>query len=187
MNASASAAALGVTEVAPSRGGGRLPLNATFPMVAVGGCLTVFCVMFCCYLCRLRRQRAEEVGYTRMAYKAKKSYGTNLTDANAERCPVCLEDFLHRDEIATCKCKHAFHFSCLTTWLKEQQNCPVCKTPVGCQKHCAGTSAHDDVEAQRNGSDGTRASADGSLWRLVSPLGHAVRAPLVPARLADTA
>ncbi|KAF7728184.1 hypothetical protein EC973_006578 [Apophysomyces ossiformis] len=46
----------------------------------------------------------------------------------AERCPVCLDDFVLKQPVRVLKCHHVFHMECVDRWLCEAQNsCPVCR------------------------------------------------------------
>jgi hypothetical protein len=46
-------------------------------------------------------------------------------------CSVCLGEFLE-DELLRLlpKCSHAFHISCIDTWLRSHKNCPLCRAPI---------------------------------------------------------
>ena len=44
-------------------------------------------------------------------------------------CSICLNDILD-DILVPITCKHKFHGSCLTEWLKHNNSCPLCRTPV---------------------------------------------------------
>ena len=41
-------------------------------------------------------------------------------------------DFTERDEIIPLPCdeKHYFHEPCIKDWLKQNNNCPLCKKPI---------------------------------------------------------
>ena len=46
-------------------------------------------------------------------------------------CSVCLSDInLFDKEVSILNCGHFFHASCLNDWLKQQMNCPECRTIV---------------------------------------------------------
>ncbi|XP_031127644.1 RING-H2 finger protein ATL54-like [Ipomoea triloba] len=46
-------------------------------------------------------------------------------------CAVCLNIFQAEDNLRIMpKCNHAFHVSCIDTWLKSHQNCPVCRAVI---------------------------------------------------------
>lgn len=40
-------------------------------------------------------------------------------------CPICLENITSKYTIL--KCNHVFHNSCIKTWLKKHNQCPVCR------------------------------------------------------------
>lgn len=46
-------------------------------------------------------------------------------------CSVCLSEFEEEEMLRLLpKCRHAFHLSCIDTWLRSHTNCPVCRAPV---------------------------------------------------------
>lgn len=46
-------------------------------------------------------------------------------------CSVCLTEFEEGDDLRLLpKCNHAFHMSCIDTWLRSHQNCPLCRSAV---------------------------------------------------------
>lgn len=46
-------------------------------------------------------------------------------------CTVCLGEFTDGEVVKLLpKCNHAFHLSCIDTWLRSHVNCPVCRAPV---------------------------------------------------------
>ncbi|KAK3128227.1 hypothetical protein QOZ80_6BG0458660 [Eleusine coracana subsp. coracana] len=47
-----------------------------------------------------------------------------------ENCPICLNTFKHGDSLITLPCRHNYHADCVTTWLKIEKTCPVCKYEV---------------------------------------------------------
>lgn len=46
-------------------------------------------------------------------------------------CTICLEKFKNGDEVKTLPCLHMFHSGEIDLWLKHNNSCPICKTPVG--------------------------------------------------------
>ena len=45
-------------------------------------------------------------------------------------CPICCEEYKKGDDIAWSKnenCYHAYHVDCIMEWLKEHDNCPMCR------------------------------------------------------------
>ncbi|KAG7601314.1 putative chromatin regulator PHD family [Arabidopsis thaliana] len=51
-------------------------------------------------------------------------------------CPICLEDLKKvdndDDKVVVClsKCNHSFHMNCIFSWLRESQDCPICRSTV---------------------------------------------------------
>ncbi|KAK1589236.1 hypothetical protein Q3G72_031816 [Acer saccharum] len=46
-------------------------------------------------------------------------------------CSVCLNEFQEDENLRLLpKCSHAFHITCIDTWLRSHRNCPLCRAPV---------------------------------------------------------
>ncbi|KAK1440274.1 hypothetical protein QVD17_06099 [Tagetes erecta] len=46
-------------------------------------------------------------------------------------CSVCLTEFEEDDMLRLLpNCKHAFHMSCIDTWLRSHTNCPLCRAVI---------------------------------------------------------
>lgn len=46
------------------------------------------------------------------------------------KCSICLDDLCEESndkKIVKTTCNHYFHRSCITTWLREHRNCPLCQ------------------------------------------------------------
>ena len=56
----------------------------------------------------------------------------NIDDLCPEkkRCTICLENFIKFDKIINLSCLHMFHDSCIKTWLKKNDYCPICKNKI---------------------------------------------------------
>lgn len=62
-------------------------------------------------------------------FKYKK--GNGFIDGSDSDCAVCLGEFQDEESLRILpKCNHAFHVSCIDTWLRSHKNCPVCRAPV---------------------------------------------------------
>ncbi len=48
--------------------------------------------------------------------------------AEVDTCTICLEQILG-DEY-TLNCNHKYHRDCITRWLHQNPNCPLCREPV---------------------------------------------------------
>ena len=51
-------------------------------------------------------------------------------DDDKKNCIICLEDFRIDDEVIFLPCLHIFHRDCIIEWLKNHDDCPVCKNKV---------------------------------------------------------
>ncbi|WP_373691039.1 RING finger domain-containing protein [Endozoicomonas sp. ONNA2] len=47
-----------------------------------------------------------------------------------DQCAICVSEFAGKKKVSVTKCAHHFHTSCLVTWLKHGDVCPVCRTPL---------------------------------------------------------
>ena len=52
------------------------------------------------------------------------------TEYEQDRCTICLEGFIDKQEVCSLACRHIFHKKCIANWLKNKErpnmNCPVC-------------------------------------------------------------
>ncbi|OWM87737.1 RING-H2 finger protein ATL54-like [Punica granatum] len=61
-------------------------------------------------------------------------------------CSVCLTEFEEDETLRLLpKCSHAFHVSCIDTWLRSHTNCPNCRAPI-----IAGTPGSPSPEPSTN-------------------------------------
>lgn len=51
------------------------------------------------------------------------------------QCPICLENETDSDNIDITPCAHKFHIECLSIWMKENSNCPLCRTEIDVQNY----------------------------------------------------
>ncbi|KAI3845976.1 hypothetical protein MKW92_039230 [Papaver armeniacum] len=80
-------------------------------------------------------------------------------------CSVCLSEFQENESLRLLpKCSHAFHLSCIDTWLKSHANCPLCRANIVCTSPAPLPSVQDDnpqvceqgEELQRSNGNGNR-------------------------------
>ena len=45
-------------------------------------------------------------------------------------CAICISEVIVDEDIAKLKCNHTFHFSCISEWGKNKQNCPLCRSEI---------------------------------------------------------
>ena len=93
--------------------------DTAWPLLVMGSVILFMCVVFCFYLCRLKQQGRQQLGYTRVYFKAA---------SHTEKCPVCLDDFKLHQKVARTHCGHLFHCKCLKQWLVAHVTCPLCLT-----------------------------------------------------------
>ncbi|CAE8584460.1 unnamed protein product, partial [Polarella glacialis] len=48
-------------------------------------------------------------------------------DAEHQRCSVCLEAYKLGELLTALSCKHFFHIDCLSRWLEQSAQCPLCR------------------------------------------------------------
>ncbi|KAL2907211.1 RING-H2 finger protein ATL54 [Bienertia sinuspersici] len=64
------------------------------------------------------------------AFKYRKIDGF-FVEGSDSSCSVCLTEFEDGDDLRLLpKCSHAFHVSCIDTWLRSHKNCPLCRAPI---------------------------------------------------------
>ncbi|QCD86810.1 integrator complex subunit 11 [Vigna unguiculata] len=51
-----------------------------------------------------------------------------------ECCSICLEEMNVNDECHKMPCNHAFHHTCILTWLRTSHVCPLCRFPLQTNK-----------------------------------------------------
>lgn len=62
------------------------------------------------------------------------SYKRPLPEAAFENgectCIICFEDLTETTDVMVTPCDHAFHDHCLSRWMEEKLECPVCRQPI---------------------------------------------------------
>lgn len=76
-------------------------------------------------------------------------------------CTVCLSVFADGEEIRRLSaCQHAFHASCIETWLKDHPNCPICRADVAVKQ----TEANVNVNVNSSGGGNRRVPSSSLVW-----------------------
>jgi hypothetical protein len=75
----------------------------------------------------------------------KYNYGFKET-----QCPISLDDFKDGDLLIELPCKHIFLETNIKEWVKEKQNCPVCRHDLIHINNDAGNSEDELVRSQSN-------------------------------------
>jgi hypothetical protein len=61
---------------------------------------------------------------------SKCTYKSFDSSWSSKECPISLEEFKEGDSIIELPCNHIFNEHNIKNWLKEQPNCPVCRTNI---------------------------------------------------------
>ncbi|CAF2123084.1 hypothetical protein BRARA_C01887 [Brassica rapa] len=81
-------------------------------------------------------------------------------------CTVCLSVFGDGEEIRRLSaCKHAFHVSCIETWLKDHPNCPICRADVPVKQTEANVNGNGNVNRSGGGNRRVSATNRDDDWR----------------------
>ncbi|KAM4703763.1 RING finger protein 122-like [Rhinophrynus dorsalis] len=102
-----------------------IPVNLF--IFGAGFLLLIFCLIFCCYLFRLKQlEQHRRRGYKKIILKETSKKASLI----GQMCAVCLEEFKVKDELGLCPCTHAFHTKCLMKWLEVRNSCPMCNKTI---------------------------------------------------------
>ena len=51
-------------------------------------------------------------------------------DGQPQICTICMEQIKKGDTVVSLPCFHIFHGNCIYSWLKNNEDCPICRTSV---------------------------------------------------------
>ncbi|CAA0830090.1 RING-H2 finger protein ATL80 [Striga hermonthica] len=93
-----------------------------FPLI---GILVIVIRQCCCWIRRLSPiTAAPHKGLKVLKALPKMTLG----EEEVADCAICLGEFVAGEEIRVLpQCKHAFHVTCINTWLRSQSSCPCCR------------------------------------------------------------
>ena len=72
------------------------------------------------------------------------TYNSDIIKEN--QCPISLEDFKEGDSLIELPCKHLFNETNIKSWVKEKQNCPVCRHNLINVSNSNTTYIHNEEE-----------------------------------------
>jgi hypothetical protein len=94
--------------------------------------------------------------------RSMRAAGTSVQQFRRKpKCTICLSRFMAGEELCWAKtdqCNHVFHFACVGEWLKDHDECPLCRTDIvnsvvvvegkveETENDDATDSSHDDIE-----------------------------------------
>lgn len=79
----------------------------------------------------LQQSKSEKLDLLKslIASKMNKITNTNLSLNETINCIICMCN-IEGNECFHLKCGHYFHNSCISDWIKEKANCPICKENI---------------------------------------------------------
>ena len=64
-------------------------------------------------------------------------------DDEDKDCPICFDGMLNDDIICCYQCRKFLHESCMTKWLKKNENCPLCRGKWENEQKDDGSDSND--------------------------------------------
>eukprot|EP00253_Pinus_taeda_P004785 PITA_04785 len=59
--------------------------------------------------------------------KTKGKGSSDDKDCLHTSCPICLDEFVVKQQLLRLPCNHKFHLDCLMPWIKSHALCPICR------------------------------------------------------------
>jgi len=53
-----------------------------------------------------------------------------IDESSSEICPICLDNYKKDDILNELKCGHKYHNTCIDDWIKNNNNCPLCRLSI---------------------------------------------------------
>ena len=64
-------------------------------------------------------------------------------------CPICMDEMQVGDAVLKTPCGHVFHKTCVSQWLTQNNDCPVCRQPVW-RQNANGEQVRQEAPAQQH-------------------------------------
>ncbi|KAM7252514.1 hypothetical protein ACFE04_024397 [Oxalis oulophora] len=105
-------------------------INVKNQTLSVDKCSDYSCVDLCPETCDISPPTTSTLFHRHHAI-SQPLYNKDDGIVEGTDCSVCLSEF-EKDETVRLlpKCNHAFHISCIDTWLRSHTNCPNCRAPI---------------------------------------------------------
>jgi len=111
-------------------------IPTAFIVICVLSFLVLFSPCICWLLCRVWGDARERAAIKEMVIKSlpKVSYDPKKYH-HQRQCCICMQDFEIDERITplSCDIRHFFHSDCIEHWMKEKNQCPLCKKEINVQ------------------------------------------------------
>ncbi|CAI2377906.1 unnamed protein product [Moneuplotes crassus] len=94
--------------------------------------VTVIIGLLCCTSVAERQKRRANIAISDLLLNAAQFKFNPEDYRSTKECTICLEGFKEGDNIINLPCHstHIFHAQCIADWVRINNNCPLCKTPI---------------------------------------------------------
>jgi hypothetical protein len=76
--------------------------------------------------------------------------GLLKAEGGSAECTICIDDLVLGETVMTLPCKHWFHETCATMWLKEHNTCPICRSSVELRQPNSEPQSRPDTRASNS-------------------------------------
>jgi len=103
----------------------------------------------------LARDRSSRFTETSLSPYVVRNYSSeNVVLREPITCSICFEAISNRNK-KSLNCNHYFHRNCINTWLREQNNCPLCRASQSTSETTREDPFINTVNQLRSGSSST--------------------------------
>lgn len=112
------------------------------PILFTGFLILGVCFAFCCYLLRttgddydIDLESPRRIRYDGLRQGNYRKKWLKKVSLKSDTCAICLDDFIHKEEISICRCGHAYHHKCIMKWMEIKETCPICQRNCRCENN----------------------------------------------------
>ena len=130
-------------DICTSRTEDAVNLTQTMWILVLIGYMTFLkccCITSCCIYCipilvrfyRQQRNYGWEAAGPQLLNNLRRGKFKPSDFEEGKECIICFVPFEETDNVITLPCdtRHIFHDACIETWLRSNNTCPLCKTPI---------------------------------------------------------